>query len=847
MARNLLILWIALLSLYREGQAAAGDLIWYSEVITATVDSGNYGNPPTDAFTQDGVGITIDYAFPDYPMPWPHPYYNVYFRTLNATLGNEMGFLFLTMDSISGARGGNTECTRAIFRFSPAVSGLQFPLLDIDYNRWRDMVLVRATYRGALVQGTATIVDPNPTVQLGTPAGVTEYTCTDIQNEFGNGLCLTGIQANAGPTETRGNVEIHYAELVDRIEITYCESDNPFNDGQIAGIGDLSWTGNLADDNIAREYDDAPASYGSASHNLNDTPLLEWVTVPNVDERWQTVFLNNAYIDPVVVCTSNLYTTGNAPAVVRVRNAASTGFEVRLQNPGNGSAVTASTVRCLVAESGYHSLPDGRQFEAHKQKSSVTDNTGSWVGESATILGNYTTPVVLGQVMTFNDPNWSVFWSSECGSRNHPPTATSLCIGKHVGEDTNTTRADETLGYIVVEQGSGSFGNVRYIAALGGDTVQGVDNAPPYSYLLSTSSSSTYDFAVATQSAMDGGNGSWAVLYGTNPISGGRLDLAVDEDQIGDSERWHITEQVAYWAFHRIPSPYLGDRRGDRETGSQNATDAEGDDTAAVDDEDGVSFRSPAGTNHSIFADVVVQNPTAANVTLCGWLDVPSGGTVDGAFDAADGICQSVSPGTQTITLQWSNLPTDQAYTTYARFRVTSGALTTADATGTAPDGEVEDYQVQFDFRPTAVTIGAVRLRAVPLREFLNSLDQAQLARWLQSWAPSIGEGWDRASLVQALLPYLDPDGDGQLALLSWDTLEERGTLGFYVERRPVGTSRWIRINEEMLPGLIDAPAGGQYQLIDPGAERGSYEYRLIEQEARGAQRIYGPFEVRLP
>jgi hypothetical protein len=38
-------------------------------------------------------------------------------------------------------------------------------------------------------------------------------------------------------------------------------------------------------------------------------------------------------------------------------------------------------------------------------------------------------------------------------------------------------------------------------------------------------------------------------LYGSNPLSATTLFLAIDEDQIGDVERKHTTEQVAYIVF----------------------------------------------------------------------------------------------------------------------------------------------------------------------------------------------------------------------------------------------------------------------------------------------------------
>ena len=61
--------------------------------------------------------------------------------------------------------------------------------------------------------------------------------------------------------------------------------------------------------------------------------------------------------------------------------------------------------------------------------------------------------------------------------------------------------------------------------------------------------SASYSLGIATQAAMDGGDGSWAVLFGSNPISGTTLNLAVDEDQISDTERSHTHEQVGYWVF----------------------------------------------------------------------------------------------------------------------------------------------------------------------------------------------------------------------------------------------------------------------------------------------------------
>ena len=86
--------------------------------------------------------------------------------------------------------------------------------------------------------------------------------------------------------------------------------------------------------------------------------------------------------------------------------------------------------------------------------------------------------------MTENDAAWTVFWCSD-GSQTGPPTASVCYVGKNFGEDPSTARADEMLGVIVIEAGSGMLDGVPYVTALGPDSVLGVGNSPPYTYTLS--------------------------------------------------------------------------------------------------------------------------------------------------------------------------------------------------------------------------------------------------------------------------------------------------------------------------------------------------------------------------
>lgn len=174
-------------------------------------------------------------------------------------------------------------------------------------------------------------------------------------------------------------------------------------------------------------------------------------------------------------------------------------------------------------------------------------------------------------------------------------------------------------------------------------------------------------------------------------------------------------------------------------------------------------------------------------------------------------------------------------------------------ATVTADGGlEDSDDATYYGQNPTAVVIGRVALGYARVTDFLRSigvpdLGIAELQNLLRVWAPDspAWESADRQELLDALMAYLDPDGDGRVVVFRWETLEERGTIGFFAERLTNGA--WVRINAGMLPGLIASPMGAEYWLADPGASPGNdYVYRLIEVEARGTTREYGPFDLRV-
>jgi len=293
---------------------------------------------------------------------------------------------------------------------------------------------------------------------------------------------------------------------------------------------------------------------------FTDDPGYDWmevIKVDSVDGTWRTVNFRNSYNSPVAVCTYNLTSKTKNDATVRMRNVGTTSMEIKLQHPVQSDDVSGGgDVYCIVMEEGNHTF-DGLNVEAHKVDSD--DINGKRIDWDVSRMENvgysqsYTNPVVLGQVMSYNNEEWTVFWSCDGSDRRNPPDKDGLSVGKHIGKEYPKYRKDEIIGFIVGKAKEGESRHIHYALARGGDTVQGVGDNPPYKYDLSGYQHPHYSYGVASKNAEDGGQGGWAVLYGTEPVST-TLDLAIDEETVaGDSTRRHTTEQVAYWVFEPMP------------------------------------------------------------------------------------------------------------------------------------------------------------------------------------------------------------------------------------------------------------------------------------------------------
>ncbi|MFT5608559.1 MAG: hypothetical protein ACI9PZ_002373, partial [Parvicella sp.] len=293
---------------------------------------------------------------------------------------------------------------------------------------------------------------------------------------------------------------------------------------------------------------------------------------------------------------------------------------------------------------------------------------------------------------------------------------------------------------------------------------------------------------------------------------------AIDDGSVIDGvARNYSTADANGGAYHRVVSGLFLGSSVDAEADATPNSPANGDDVVG-DDEDGVSF-STTGDGSStlqLTAAVTGTNTLGEEAMLCGWLDGAADGVVTGTFNrnvtyvtggvgtdnptavgaGNEELCIRVLVGatTTSVELAGSSNPAEADCTggvnfsctltwhphfttnaqAFARFRLTTAAQffnnNSPSPIGYAADGEVEDYSLNFT--PTAVTMGSVDLKAMPVDEFLGSLgagrmDNKGLLELLRAWDPALANSlaWaSRDEVLSALASYLDPDGDGQVA-----------------------------------------------------------------------------------
>jgi len=247
-----------------------------------------------------------------------------------------------------------------------------------------------------------------------------------------------------------------------------------------------------------------------------------------IDQEWLFVAFNNTFTNPVVVAKPASLNDDD-PAVVRVRNVTSTGFEVRIQEWDYLDGIhDFETVSYMVMEKGRHVLPNGINVEAG------TFEENRWGKVSFDQTFNQI-PVVISGVMTENELD-------AVTGRAYKISLDGFTFFLQEQESTMREHLlNETISYIAWEPSSGTVNGMNYIVdSTFNEVTQNLYNVPFYPSFNST------PVCVADMQTKDGGDTA-NVRWQSKNADG--IEVQIDEEQSKDSEVSHTTEVVGYMAF----------------------------------------------------------------------------------------------------------------------------------------------------------------------------------------------------------------------------------------------------------------------------------------------------------
>ncbi len=147
----------------------------------------------------------------------------------------------------------------------------------------------------------------------------------------------------------------------------------------------------------------------------------------------------------------------------------------------------------------------------------------------------------------------------------------------------------------------------------------------------------------------------------------------------------------------------------------------------------------------------------------------------------------------------------------------------------------------------TGTAAGGNGTRATWLDETGNSTQ----ARATFTFGPLCELAATEALLTPAVVAGLRAVDGPHGPVVEWSTAAEIGSAGFDVYRlEPRLGARgehWVKVNERPVAGLVGAPQGGTYRVLDAGAPRaGSLRYVIVETAIDGSVRRHGPFDVEI-
>lgn len=230
-----------------------------------------------------------------------------------------------------------------------------------------------------------------------------------------------------------------------------------------AGTYDVSFAnnnqtiGNISQISIGSENIKLDLNLDLNTDNLSLNPtqhIGEVGHIPQLDHVNQTIQLDNTYLNPVVFALP-LSFNGGDPATPRITDIQNNSFSLYLQEPQyKDKKHTTESLSYLVLEAGIWELEDGTILEVGTlDTNSIT--TSEW--ESIDFISDFQeTPVILSQVQTYNGGQF-------VRTRQNLSSSDGFQLAMEEEDALKPTgHVTETLGWLAIESGSGSWDGLDY-------------------------------------------------------------------------------------------------------------------------------------------------------------------------------------------------------------------------------------------------------------------------------------------------------------------------------------------------------------------------------------------------
>lgn len=248
------------------------------------------------------------------------------------------------------------------------------------------------------------------------------------------------------------------------------------------------------------------------------------------------VLFSRAYTNPVVIAQPASF-GGAEMAVIRITSVQSDRFTLYVQEaPNLDGSHTYENVSWMVLEAGSWVLENGELLQVGKLATSQTIGRVYGGGfQTVTFPTAFDTPpVVLSQVQSNNDPSF-------VKTRPHRPSKTSFPVALEEEESSATAHGTETIGWVALTPGTGTWSGHAYVAADSGDFV-----TSDFSVVVFPKPFASAPKLLAALASRDGGDhaGLRYTALGTQSVQ-----IKVEEDTTYDTEVLHIDESVHYLAI----------------------------------------------------------------------------------------------------------------------------------------------------------------------------------------------------------------------------------------------------------------------------------------------------------